>query len=413
MAEAEAAAPTRLARRLGLADAVVVGVGAMLGAGVFVAIAPAAGAAGGALVVGLGVAGVVAFCNATSSARLAALYPTSGGTYVYGRERLGAFWGYLAGAGFVVGKLASCAAMALTFGSYVAPAAARPLALAATATLTAVNLRGIDKTAGAIRIVVAIVLGALGVFVVAALTGGTVSADRLSLGEASPPDVLRSAAFLFFAFAGYARLATLGEEVRAPARTIPRAIAISLTIVLAVYAVVCVTALVTLGPAALAASSRPLHTALVVGSHASLAPIVQVGAATACLGVLVSLLAGVSRTTFAMAANQDLPGFLAAVRPRTRTPYLAELLVGLVVGVVVAFVDVRNAIGFSSFCVLLYYAIANASALTLGTRRAVPLFGLLGCVTLAFALPLASVTVGSAVIAATAALYAVRRALVR
>src|SRR3954466_8612261 len=119
---------TQLQRRLGTGDAVVVGLGAMLGAGIFAALSPAAQAAGSALLLGLAGAAVVAYCNATSSARLAALYPESGGTYVYGRRRLGPFWGYLAGWSFVVGKTASCAAMALTFASYVAPHVARAVA---------------------------------------------------------------------------------------------------------------------------------------------------------------------------------------------------------------------------------------------------------------------------------------------
>ena len=120
---------TRLARRLNTFDAVVIGLGSMIGAGVFAAIGPAAQAAGSGLLVGLALAAVIAYCNATSSAQLAAVHPESGGTYVYGRERLGRFWGFLAGWGFVVGKTASCAAMALTFGAYVSPSLRRPLAV--------------------------------------------------------------------------------------------------------------------------------------------------------------------------------------------------------------------------------------------------------------------------------------------
>src|SRR5207302_11009037 len=172
--------PSRLTRRLGLGDAVVLGLGSMIGAGVFAAIAPAARAAGAGLLFGLLVAGAVAYCNATSSARLAALYPESGGTYVYGRRRLGDVWGYLAGASFVVGKVASCAAMALTFGHYAAPSVARPAAVGPAVALTGVNLAGIDKTAGLTRAIVALVLGALAIFVVAALLGGTVDGSHLT-----------------------------------------------------------------------------------------------------------------------------------------------------------------------------------------------------------------------------------------
>src|SRR4051794_36985068 len=141
------AVPARLVRRLGVGDAVVIGLGSMLGAGVFAAFAPPAEAAGAGLLLGLAVAAGVAYCNANSSARLAALYPRSGGTYVYGRERLGDFWGYLAGWGFVVGKTASCAAMALTVGYYIAPRPVRPIAGAAVAAGAPLDYGGGDKKA--------------------------------------------------------------------------------------------------------------------------------------------------------------------------------------------------------------------------------------------------------------------------
>ncbi|HSP59438.1 MAG TPA: amino acid permease, partial [Ornithinimicrobium sp.] len=144
-----------LARRLGTTDAVVLGLGSMIGAGVFAAFAPAARVAGAGLLVGLALAALVAYANATSSAQLAAQYPTSGGTYVYGRERLGPWWGFVAGWGFVVGKTASCAAMALTFAAYAAPPGwERPVAVAAVAALATVNYHGVTRTAGLTRILV-------------------------------------------------------------------------------------------------------------------------------------------------------------------------------------------------------------------------------------------------------------------
>ena len=406
-------APSRLARRLGTGDAVVIGLGSMIGAGVFVAIAPAARAAGAGLLYGLVVAGFVAYCNATSSARLAALYPESGGTYVYGRRRLGAGWGYLAGWSFVVGKLASCAAMALTFAHYVAPGLARPLAIAATLALTAVNLAGIGKTAALTRAIVALVLLALATFVAAALLGGTVSSGHLSsLSDATPLGVLRAAGLLFFAFAGYARVATLGEEVADPARTIPRAIPIALAITVVVYAAVALGALLAAGPAPVAASAAPLRTVLESGSLARVVPVVEIGAAIASLGVLLSLLAGVSRTIFAMASNADLPRPLAAVSRRSKVPHYAEIAVALVVVAVVSLADVRVAIGFSSFCVLIYYAIANVAALTLRgaiPRIALAAFGLVGCAVLAFSLPPRSVIAGATVLVVGIGVYAAQR----
>src|SRR6266571_9298620 len=148
-------APSRLARRLGTFDAVVIGLGSMVGAGIFAALSPAAHYAGSALLIGLGLAGAVAYCNATSSARLAARYPESGGTYVYGRRRLGDFWGYLAGWSFIVGKTASCAAMALTFASYAAPSHLRLVGVAVVVALTAVNAVGVQKSAWATRLIFA------------------------------------------------------------------------------------------------------------------------------------------------------------------------------------------------------------------------------------------------------------------
>src|SRR6516164_8810546 len=218
-----------LRRSLGVFDAVVIGLGSMIGAGIFAALGPAAHAAGSGLLLGLALAAVVAYCNATSSARLAALYPASGGTYVYGRKRLGDFWGYLAGWGFVVGKTASCAAMALTVGSYAWPSQEHPVAVAAVVALTAVNYAGVQKSAWLTRIVVAVVLAVLAAVVVAIFTSETATADRLHLdgvtvGGVTVGGVIQAAGLLFFAFAGYARIATLGEEVRDPARTIPRAI---------------------------------------------------------------------------------------------------------------------------------------------------------------------------------------------
>ncbi|MEU3838181.1 amino acid permease, partial [Streptomyces microflavus] len=146
--------PDELQRYLGTTDAVMVGLGAMIGAGIFASLAPAARAAGSGLLLGLALAAVVAYCNAISSARLAALYPASGGTYVYGRERLGDFWGHLAGWAFVVGKTASCAAMALTVGTYIWPGQAHAVAVAAVVALTAVNYTGVQKSALLTRIIV-------------------------------------------------------------------------------------------------------------------------------------------------------------------------------------------------------------------------------------------------------------------
>ncbi|MER6106416.1 APC family permease [Streptomyces sp. NPDC001832] len=408
-----------LKRRLSVFDAVVIGLGSMIGAGIFVAPAPAAAAAGSGLLLGLGLAAGVAYCNAMSSARLAGRYPESGGTYVYGRERLGDFWGYLAGWGFVVGKTASCAAMSLTVGSYVWPAQPHAVAVAAVVALTALNYTGLHKSAWLTRVIVAFVLAVLAAVVTACLSGGTADAGRLAIGaDATAGGVLQAAGLLFFAFAGYARIATLGEEVRDPQRTIRRAIPLALGITLLVYAAVAVTVLAVLGPDRLAHAAAPLAEAAHAAGVPGLAPVVRAGAAVAALGSLLALILGVSRTTLAMARDRHLPYVLAAVHPRFKVPHRAEVAVGAVVVVLAATTDVRGAIGFSSFGVLVYYAIANAAAWTLAPDegrppRIVPVAGLAGCLLLAFALPSASVISGTAVIAAGAVAYGVRRVLGR
>lgn len=397
-----------LERRLGTADAVVIGLGSMLGAGVFGVFAPAARAADGGLLVALGLAGLVAYANAMSSARLAARYPASGGTYVYGRERLGPFWGYLAGWGFVVGKTASCAAIALVFAAYALPGHPRPAAVAAVLALTVLNCLGVHRSLTATRILVTATLGTLALVVVGGLAGGR---HPPTIDGADPHGILQAAGLLFFAFAGYARIATLGEEVRDPARTIPRAVPLALGVTLAVYLLVAVAALLALGATGLAAAADPLRAVVAAGNLHAAAPVVRVGAAAAALGSLLALLLGVSRTTLAMARDGHLPPALAAVHPRFAVPYRAEVAVGVAVAGLVAAVDLRGAIGFSSFAVLTYYAIANASALTLPGRprtRVLPGLGLAGCGMLAANLPRASVVTGAAVLAAGAAVWAAR-----
>jgi len=396
-----------LSRRLGLRDAVTIGIGSMLGAGVFTVFAPAASAAGAGLLIGLLVAALVAFCNASSSAQLAAQYPTSGGSYVYGRERLGHWPGFLAGWSFVVGKTASCAAMALAFAAYAAPAGwEKPVAVVAVLALATLNYFGVTRTAALTRIVVVVVLAVLALVLVGAAVGGAPRAPSLSLGDLFEPGVygiLQSAGLLFFAFAGFARIATMGEEVTNPRRTIPRAVLTALGVVLVLYALIAVAVLTVLSPERLAASAAPLVDVVLAGPIPWASPVVRVGAAAAALGALLALIAGVGRTALAMARNADLPAWLGAVHPRYRVPHHAEIALAAVVSVLVLATDLRGAIGFSSFGVLLYYVVANLSALT-QTRadrrypRALQVVGALGCLVLVATLPPESIAVGLAVL---------------
>ncbi|GAB2828695.1 amino acid permease [Alpinimonas psychrophila] len=404
-----------LARKLGTTDAVVIGLGSMMGAGIFAAFAPAAAAAGAGLLIGLAIAAGVAFCNATASAQLAAQYPTSGGTYVYGRKQLGEWSGFFAGWSFVIGKTASGAAMALVFAAYAAPAGwEKPVAVAAIVALAAVNYFGITRTAKLTRVIVVIVLIVLAIVVITGLTSigspqssATANAPVFPVGllDNGWYGILQSAGLLFFAFAGYARIATMGEEVRNPATTIPRAILMALGITLVVYALIAITALLTIGPTQLAGAVAPLVDIVNASNAAWAAPLVRIGAAAAALGALLGLVAGVGRTALAMARNRDLPTWLAAVHPVHKVPHHAEIALAIIMSVLVLTIDLRDAIGFSSFGVLLYYVIANVAAFTqTPEKRRYPkvlqVLGAISCLVLVATLPPLSSIVGLGVIVA-------------
>ncbi|MGB2701197.1 MAG: APC family permease [Candidatus Phosphoribacter baldrii] len=397
----------RLARRLGLADAVIIGLSSMIGAGVFAAFTPAAAAAGSGLLVGLTLAAAVAWANATSSAQLAAQFPESGGTYVYGRECLGDSWGFAAGWAFVVGKTASCAAMAITAATYALGGEARAaqvVGLGIVGALSVVLTRGITKTARLARVLLTVTLACLLVtaLVVAGFTREW-SAPLAGVGDATAYGILQSAGLLFFAFAGYARIATLGEEVRAPAVTIPRAITRALGLVIALYAALALLLLATIGASGIASSALPLLAAAQAADVSWVGVFVRVGATVAALGALLGLLSGVSRTVLAMARRGDLPRRLAAVDAANQVPAVAQWWVAGAVVALVLLTDLRHAIGFSSFGVLLYYAIANASAWTqTADHRRWPRWvqgaGLVGCLVLAATLPMGSVLAGALVV---------------
>ncbi len=377
----------------------------MIGAGVYVVWAPAARAAGDWLLVGLAIAGVVAFCNATSSAQLAAIYPESGGTYVYGRRRLSPFWGHVAGWGFVIGKTASCSAMALTLGAYLWPEQQRLAAALAVTMITGVNIGGWQRTVTVTKVLLVVSFFAIG----CVMWVGVTESPPAGVVNVSGPNetvlgAVQAAGFLFFAFAGYARIATLGEEVRDPERTIPRAIPLALFGVLALYALVGAVAIDFGGIDRLGLSDSPLRD-LVGSVNSPLESVVQLGAGIASLGVLLNLIPGVSRTTLAMARNRELPGWLAHIDGERSLPLRAELTVAAVVIALVLTIDITSSIAVSGVAVLTYYAITNAAALTLTREerrwpRGIAVVGFLGCVVLVAALPASALLGGSLAIAA-------------
>ena len=409
---------SELRRSLGLWDAIAIGVASMVGAGVFAVWGPAAAAAGNWLVAGLIIAAVVAWANATSSAQLAAQYPSAGGTYVYGRERLGEWPGYLAGWSFVVGKTASCAAMALAFAAYVAPEGwSKAVAIAIVWVLVGINCLGVTRTAQTAKVLVTMSLTGIAAAVAYGWLG---SGGAASFGWLEPVGgvygVLQSAGLLFFAFAGYARVATMGEEVRDPERTIGQAIVRALAAVLVIYATVAATLLLLVGPAALAASTAPFLD--LVGDQPILRVVLIVAAAAAIAGALLGLLSGIGRTWLAMARERDLPAWFDHTHPRTKVPHRIEITIGVVLTAILLVADLRGAIGFSSFGVLLYYFIANASAYTQDAThrrypRALQVLGAILCLILVATLPWQSVVGGLVVLAVGLAWRLLRPASLR
>lgn len=371
--------PSRLHRAIGVRAATVVGLGAMLGTGVFAVWTPAYALAGPWILVGLLIAGAVAILNAVSTVRLARVLPESGGAYAYGRAFVGRPAGLIAGYAFVVGKSASAGAAALTIGAYAWPGYERLVGLAAVAVALALDLRGIVRSVRVSAVLVAIVL-----LVLATLAIAWWSTDSaLPSSTAATPsglDLLAASGLLFVAFAGYARITVLGEEVRDPARTIPRAVVASFAIVFVVYVVIAamVVAAVLSG---VALSAAPLTDIAQAAAGEWLIVIVRIGAVVAAGAVLVSLLAGVGRTLFAMADRGDAPRPLSAVAARTRTPYRAEIAAAVLAALVVAVGGIGFALGLSAATVFLYYSVAHLASWRQGAR-VVPVAGLALCLLL-------------------------------
>lgn len=397
-----------LRRDLGLLDAVGIGFGAIVGAGIFVVTGVAAGIAGPAFLAGLLIAGVAATANALSSAQLAAEYPQSGGTYEYGYRVLSPAAGFAAGWMFLASKISAAGTVALGLAGYLAGLVPglppRAVAVAAILLFTALNYFGVRRSSRANLVTVAVSLGSLLLFVV--LGAGAFRVDNLRpFAPGGWRPVLQSAAILFFAYTGYARVATLGEEVRDPRRTIPLAIVITICGAMLLYAAVATVAVGAAGAGGLAGTSAPLRVTAVATGYPWLATAVSVGGLTAMLGVILSQVLGLSRMAFALARRADLPRWLEAVHPVHATPHRAVLVIGAAAAAVAATGTLATVAAAASFTILVYYGIANVAALRMPRRAklypdAVPAFGAVACVMLALSLAPGTIVTGLVVLAA-------------
>ncbi len=403
-----------LRRELGMFGAVVTGLGSILGTGVFVSIAVAAGSAREMILYATPLAALVATFNGLSSAQLAAAHPVAGGTYEYGYRFLDPWMGFAAGWLFLIAKTASASTAALGFAGYglaligADDAQVVPVAAGAAVTVTMLVLSGIRRTAGVNAVLVSITVGALITFVAAGLLGGTGTWSLVTIRAEAPAlnRLLAATAFMFVAYTGYGRIATLGEEVTNPERTIPRAVIITLAVSAVLYTAVAAVGWHLAGPAwGLAARLNDTGGAPLAGLLASpaAARVVEIGAIVAMLGVLLNLVLGLSRVWLAMGRRRDMPARLAHVSP-TGSPAPAVILTGVTIAAVALVGDVRLTWSFSAMTVLLYYAITNWAALRLPPElrrfpRWISWAGLASCAFLSFFVDLAVWLAGAAVIA--------------
>ncbi len=400
--------PAELKRDLRLTDAIGIGLGAIIGAGIFVVTGVAAGVGGPAFLVGLFIAGVVATFNALSSAQLAATYPQSGGTYEYGYQVLNPWLGFAAGWVFLVSKLAAAGTVALGFAGYFTAlfplVPERVVAVSAVIILTLVNYFGIRRTGYLNTAIVLISVAALTYFIIAGIPSFNLE-NLIPFAPQGWRGVLESTALLFFAYTGYARLATLGEEVHEPKKTIPKAIIWALGIAAVLYLGVALIAVASVGAEAMAATRSPLEVAARTFQLPGVALAVSIGAATAMLGVLLSQLLGISRMVFAMARRKDLPAVFDHIHPTYGVPDRGILLASFVAVLVVLLGTFETVLAAAAFTILLYYSIANLAAFRMRKEdnlfpNWIPAAGFISCLFLAATLPLNVIASGLGLLAA-------------
>jgi len=397
--------PPVLKRELGLFGATMMGMGSILGTGVFISIGIASGVAGPAVILAIALAALVAICNGLNSAQLAANHAVSGGTYEYGYKYLNSWFGFTAGWTFLLAKTASAATAALGFAGYLLNLLGVdtgdfiiPLGLLAVVVLTVVVLSGLRRSNATNIVIVSITMSALALFVITGLpklidTGSENLSPFFNPSGNPLANLLQATALMFVAYTGYGRIATMGEEVRDPRRIIPRAIIAAMFLTMALYISVAVVGVGVAGTEVLSGVTQSQTAPLEIAAHQfgfPLTPqVVAVGAITAMLGVLLNLILGLSRVLLAMGRRRDMPPVTARISSNNATPYVAVLIVGIGIAMLVLIGNVKATWSFSAFTVLIYYAITNLSALRLkGAERLYPKWlawvGLAACLFLAF-----------------------------
>lgn|SRR5690554_187891 len=392
----------KLLRSLTLLDAIGIGLGAIIGAGIFVVTGVAAGVSGPSFILGLIIAGIIASFNALSSAQLAASHPNSGGTYEYGYILLNPSLGFSAGWMFLVSKLSAAGVVAIGFGSYfyqlVPLGSPMILSLCAVVFLTLANYFGIKKAGTLNLIIVLVTLTSLFYLIFSGISEVHIENFK-PFAPFGLKGVFESSAILFFAFTGYGRIATLAEEVAEPKKTIPKAIIITIVTAIILYLVISIISIGTIGDAAMAQSKSPLQEVANVLHTPAISVILTIGASTAMLGVLLSQILGISRVMLAMGRRNDLPPFFQDIHHRFRVPHVGVLITGCIIFLLTLLGTFEFIVRSATFTILLYYSITNLAALKqpkdeVMYGKVIPTLGLIGCLVMSISLPFTVITSG-------------------
>ena len=378
-------------RTLTLRNSIFLGLSSMIGAGLFVNIAPAAIVSSYSLLFGLLIASVLAFSNASSSAQLARLYPETGGTYLYARKVLGNTSSLVAGIAFIIGKIISSIAIALTFGHYLYPSSHKVAGIALVLIVGTVSYFGASKTASVAKWFVYSVLGIIVFYIFSVVSSENFTFIIPITKGLTIQSLLLSSSIWFFAFTGYSRLATFGEEVSNPEIIIPKAILTGLGITVTIYFLTTYATLGIVDPAIIQNSLTPLKVAFDISRFSNFSFLITIASTIATASVLLALIPGISRVVVAMSRDGYLPNKLNSIHKKHNSAHVADIIISTIVVIGILTLNVIDSIKISSFFILLYYSLTNFSIIKLPKKQRlysvfIAYFGLFGCLILAFSL---------------------------
>ncbi|MEM3403486.1 MAG: amino acid permease [Nitrososphaeria archaeon] len=384
-----------LKRTLGIVDATSIGLGAIIGAGIFVVLGVAAGASGPGVVISVILAAVVSSFTAMSFASLGSTIPKEGGAYEYAYELLSPSLGFLTGWMWIFGQLVGGAAVSLGLAEYFSlfiPIPIKFTAVAACLLFTILNTFGVKESSFANNVMVAFKVGVLCVFIVVGIPHIQI-ANFSTIFATKFPAIINGAALIFFAFLGYGRITTLSEEVKNPRKVIPLSILLALGISALLYLLVSFTALGIASSEELSNSGSPLADVMKKTGNDLAVALVSLGGVIATISVLLTTLLGVSRVVFAMSRNRQIPERVNAIHPKFCTPYISILLSGILMALIALLGDLKQVLSLATFTIISTHVLVNYSALKIkGGTFIVPfspipqILGIVSCSALALSL---------------------------